>query len=43
MAIRDITDCQDLYCGYKESKCLSGDSTAAIRDVTDCKVPVLWP
>ena len=32
---------RDQYCGYKEGNWLSGTCTVAIRNVTDCKGPVL--
>ena len=42
MAMRTVTDCKGLYCGYEEGNGLSSVSTVAIRNVTDCRGPVLW-
>ena len=42
MAIRNITDCKWLYCDYKEGNWLSGVSTVAIGNVTDCEGPLQW-
>ena len=38
MAIRNVTDCKGpvLWLYSKEGYWLSGDSTVAIREVTDC-------
>ena len=42
MAIRGVTGCKGLYCGYKECNLLSGECTVALRNVIDCKGPVMW-
>ena len=43
MAIRNVTlTFRGLDCGYKECNRLSGACTVGIKNVTDCKGPVLW-